>query len=576
MTAGEIREKIIDAVSRNGGHLASSLGAVELAMALAETFDPVEDRIVWDVGHQAYAWKILTGRGGAFGTLRTFGGLSGFPLPSESPADAAVGGHAGVALSVAEGYAAARDLSGANRHVVAVTGDSSLVNGTCFEAMNNLAAATGKIIFVLNDNGMSISKPAGSFSRFLGRLISGVGYNRAKSAAERAGHALKLSFLSNFYHGIETRVKSLFLGNIYFERFGLRYIGPVDGHDLKALKEALSVAKDDKRSVIVHVVTKKGKGFRPAEEDPTRWHGTGPFDRNDPGTAASGSGGWSEAAGRAICALAQKDSRVVALTAGMKDGTGLDGFARAYPSRFFDVGIAEGHLVSFAAGLAAGGYRPFVAVYSKFLQRAIDQVMHDVAIASLPVVFCIDRAGVVGRDGVTHQGLYDYAMLKTIPGLAIYEPKDAEDLEKTMKEALESGRPAAIRYPRGSAPARLDCPAPRIEKGGVAIWSGGSWLAKAMEVASRTGAGVVYARSLKPYDSALLEKQRAAGMKIVSIENGALAGGFGETISADVRFGWPDRFIPHGSPEELEKAFGLDVDSIVARLSAQGAGKGNP
>ena len=294
MTAEEIREKIVDAVSKNGGHLASSLGAVELAMALAKVFDPEKDRIVWDVGHQAYAWKILTGRDAEFGTLRRFGGLSGFPNPRESRCDAAVAGHAGVALSVAEGYAAACERLGGGYHTVAVAGDASIVNGTCFEALDNCASACSKVILVLNDNGMAISKPSGSFSRYLGRLISGVRYNRVKKAAENAGHALKLTFLRDAYHSVESHVKSLFLGNGYFERFGLRYIGPVDGHDLKALEDALTVAKEDKRSVVLHVVTKKGKGYAPAERNPTLWHGTGPFDRAacfPPASAAARSNG---------------------------------------------------------------------------------------------------------------------------------------------------------------------------------------------------------------------------------------------------------------------------------------------
>lgn len=572
MTAEEIREAIIGTVSRNGGHLASSLGAVELAMALYEVFDPDVDRIVWDVGHQAYAWKLLTGREDRFATLRKFGGISGFPNPTESKSDAAVAGHAGVALSVAEGYAAARDLRGGSENVVAVVGDSALVNGTSFEALNNCASATSKVILVLNDNGMSISKPAGSFSRYLGRLISGIRYNRVKAAAEKAGHALKLTFLRDTYHALESRIKSLFLGSRYFEQFGLRYIGPVDGHDTLALASALTVAKEDKRSVIVHVVTKKGRGFAPAERHPTEWHGVGPFDRAaaEAGERPKHKDDWSAAFGRAVCASAAGDGRVVALTAGMTDGTGLAGFAKEYPSRFFDVGIAEGHLVSFAAGLAAGGLRPVVAVYSTFLQRAIDQVMHDVAIAKLPVVFCVDRAGVVGADGVTHQGIYDIAMLRAIPNLTICEPKDADDLAALLGEALRREGPTVIRYPRGNPPAAAadaaDAADAAPRAGGTAIWATGDWLGKARAVAEKTGGVAVHARYIKPFDAELLARQRAAGMRIVSLENGSVAGGLGEAIGADMKFGWPDVFIPHGSPAELEKAYGLDVDSVVRAI----------
>lgn len=575
MTAHEIRGMILESVSRHGGHLASSLGAVEIAMALADVFDPVRDRIVWDVGHQAYAWKILTGRADAFGSLRTLGGISGFPNPSESPADAAVAGHAGVALSIAEGYAAARDLRGSNEHVVAVVGDSSLVNGTSFEALNNCVAATRKVILVLNDNGMSISKPAGSFSRFLGRLISGVRYNRVKAAAEKAGHALKLTFLRSVYHGLETRIKSLFLGNRYFEQFGLRYIGPVDGHDLNALRAALTVAKEDKRSVIVHVVTKKGRGYPPAEKDPTKWHGVGPFKLVPEISALDASApsekplSWSDAFGNAICGAAGRDARVVALTAGMADGTGLRDFADRFRGRFYDVGISEGHMVSFAAGLAAGGMRPVVAVYSTFLQRAADQVMHDVCISSLPVVFCVDRAGVVGADGVTHQGVFDIAMLRALPNLTICQPKDAEDLAKLLDEALVRNGPTVIRYPRGAAPKDVPEDGGRGEgQGKISIWATGDWYPKACEIARRVGGVAVHARYIKPFDAELLARQRAAGMRIASLENGSISGGLGEAIGADLKFGWPDEFIPHGSQSELERKYGLDADSVAARILA--------
>ena len=568
MTADEIRKRILDVALANGGHLASSLGAVEIAMALVETFDPMRDRIIWDVGHQAYAWKILTGRNEAFGTLRRMYGVAPFPNPAESQADAAVAGHAGSALSVALGYAAARDRKGTDEHVVAVIGDGSIVNGHSFEALNNCAAATKKVIVILNDNGMAISKPAGSFARFLGRLITSVRYNRVKAAAEAAGHRLRLTFLRGFYHKVESLIKGLWLGNRFFEEFGIRYIGPVDGHDLKALEAAFAVARDDKRSVLVHVVTKKGKGFEPAEVHPTKWHGVS-------GRGGAGKDGaeklpsWSAAFGTALQEAAREDPRIVALTAGMTDGTGLADFVREFPSRCVDVGIAEGHMVGFAAGLAAGGLKPVVAVYSTFLQRAVDQVIHDVAISNLPVVFCVDRAGVVGADGVTHQGVFDFALLKAVPNLTICQPKDADDLRALLREALGRNGPTVIRYPRGNVPPSrgADGPAPAAPRR-FALWATGDWLPKARAVAERLGGcEVVHARYLKPYDAALLAKQRAAGLKIVSLENGCVTGGFGESIGADVRFGWPDAFIPHGSPAELEKCYGLDADSIVNTLT---------
>ena len=569
MTASEIREKILATVATNGGHLAASLGAVELSIALAESFDPYKDRIIWDVGHQAYAWKILTGRAESFGTLRTFGGLSGFPTPLESQADAAVAGHAGAALSVAEGYAAARDRKGTDEHIVAIIGDASIVNGMSLEALNFCQTATNKVIVVLNDNGMGISRPIGSIARFLGRMLSGVRYNRLKAAVERTGHTLKLTFLRKFYHRLESRIKSIFLSNSLFETFGLRYIGPIDGHNIAALKQAFIVAKEDKRSVILHVITTKGKGYPPAEKDPTSWHGVAPFDRAlgqlRPSTART----WSTAFGGILTKLAEKDDRIVALTAAMKDGTGLCEFAQRFPTRFFDVGIAEEHMVGFAAGLAAGGLRPVVAIYSTFLQRAIDQVMHDVAIASLPVIFCIDRAGIVGADGMTHQGVFDIALLRALPNLTIVQPKDEADFEFLLKEALERKGPTAIRYPRGVIPAfREVAPAPASPK--IALWVTGDYLEKANAIAQVRGdVEVVYARQIKPFDHARLALERQAGLKVVSLENGTIAGGLGEALGADIRFGWPDCFIPHGSVGELEAAYGLDVPSILKRLEEE-------
>ena len=579
MNAQEIRDRIVSTVMKNGGHLASSLGAVEIAMALRKVFDPEKDRILWDVGHQAYAWKLLTGREGRFDTLRQLDGLAPFPTPLESKADAAVSGHAGSAFSVAVGLAAARDLKGTDESVVAVVGDASMANGHSFEALNNCAAATRKVILVLNDNEMSISRPVGAFAKFLGRMLASEGYNRVKLAAESTGHRMKLTFLREAYHRLESRVKGLFLGNRFFEQFGLRYIGPVDGHDLKALEAAFAVAKRDKRSVLVHVVTVKGKGYEPAEKDPTRYHGVPAGGKVDlpPRDAVENRPDWSEGFGHLLVELAREDDRVVAITAGMKTGTGLEEFAREFPRRFFDVGIAEGHMVSFAAGLAANGMRPFVAVYSTFLQRAVDQVIHDVAIAKLPVVFCVDRAGVVGADGATHHGTFDLALLNSIPNLAICQPKDAEDLKALLDEALKRNGPTVIRYPRGSAGVGVEkrcredealhsTPTPSTYT--YSIWATGDQLEKAYSVAARIpGTEVVFARYLKPFDAELLKRQRAEGKRIVSIENGAIAGGFGESIGADLKFGWPDEFIPHGKVAELERRYGLDVDSIVAAIN---------
>ena len=565
MTAHEIRERIIDCVSKNGGHLASSLGAVEIAMALSEVFDPLRDRVVWDVGHQAYAWKILTGRCDSFETLRLIDGVSPFPTPLESAADAAVSGHAGVAISVAEGLASARDMKGSSENVIAVVGDGAIVNGTSFEALNCCASATGKVIVVLNDNGMAISKPAGSISKLFARMIAGVGYNRFKAAAEATGHRLGLTFLRGLYLWMKARIKGLFLGSGFFEHFSIRYIGPVDGHNLDALRSAFIVAKENRGSVLVHVVTSKGRGFAPAEENPVAWHGVGAFAAKSEKKIRD----WSAAFGDALIESAEKDPRIVALTAGMADGTGLSGFAEKFPNRFYDVGIAEGHMVSFAAGLAAGGMKPVVAVYSTFLQRAVDHLMHDVCIAGLPVVFAVDRAGVVGADGKTHQGVFDIAMTRPLPNLTICQPCDEHDLKELMDEALARGTPTVIRYPRGRLPAIRERQPVKMADAKIAIWCTGDWLDKAERVAGRVGAIAMYARYIKPFDDKTLAGQRAAGMKIVTIENAAVSGGIGEMIGADLKFGWPDEFIAHGAQDELERRHNLDADSIVARIKRE-------
>ena len=610
MTPGELREIILKTVSKTGGHLASSLGAVELALALSETFDPFKDRIVWDVGHQAYAWKILTGRLERFSSLRQFGGISGFPNPGESKADAAIAGHAGVALSVAEGYAAARDLKGTDEQVVAVIGDSSFVNGTCLEALNNCVASCSKVIIVLNDNGMSISRPTGALSTYLGRLIAGTGYNRVKNAIKGFQRMIGLGCLHKPISRFKAFLKRILMGKtVFFEQLGVRYLGPVDGHDLAALKRALEVARKDERPVLLHVVTRKGRGFAPAEKDPTSWHGVGPFPypptigqsvNRSIGKSVNSqsvnrsigqsvnSPSWSSAFGAALCSLARENDRVVALTAAMTDGTGLTDFAAEYPSRFHDVGIAEGHMVAYAAGLAAGGLRPVVAVYSTFLQRAIDQVMHDVCLSNLPVVFAVDRAGVVGADGVTHQGVFDLAMLRCLPNLTIAQPKDEADLKALLEEALTRNGPTVIRYPRGRIPRPFDLqgqqahdnklsPAQSVNRSigqsvnsqppRFALWATGDWYERAREVAAQTGGVAVHARYLKPFDRELLDRQRAAGLKIVSLENGSIAGGLGEAIGADLKLGWPDEFIPHGTQHELEAKYSLDVEALVKTLS---------
>lgn len=582
--AASLRQEIVASVAKTGGHLASSLGAVEIAIGLARVFEPETDRIVWDVGHQSYAWKLLTGRREQFNTLRRQGGLSGFCNPEETACDAFVSGHAGSALAAAEGMAAARDLKGGTEHVVAVVGDASLSNGESLEALNNCASLKGKVILVLNDNAMSISKNVGSFARLLGRMLSGRRYNRVKAAAERAGHKMRLTFLREAYHRLEQVVKSIWLGNAFFESFGLRYIGPVDGHDVQAVENALAVARDDKRSVVVHIVTVKGRGFSPAEEDPTAWHGVGPFDAEKPERHASSPDSWSEVFGQALVQAAQKDETICALTAAMRDGTGLNAFAQAFPTRFFDSGICEEHLVTFAAGLAKQGLKPVVAIYSTFLQRAVDQVMHDVCLLNLPVVLAVDRAGCVGADGRTHHGMFDIPLLRCLPGLTVCQPRDAASLQAMLACAFEKGGPWVIRYPRGKVPQGVEATS-KVDYGRAAqvcggeaklqLWALGEQVEKALKVAALLkerglAAGVVDARFVKPFDAEMLAWQRAAGARIVSIENGSVCGGLGEAIGADLRFGWPDVFVEHGSVAELERIHGFDAESIARKISSVG------
>lgn len=544
--ASALRMEMLEAVSKTGGHLASSLGAVELAIGLLRVFDPSRDSIVWDVGHQTYAWKMLTGRYDRLSTLRALGGLSGFCNPSESSCDAFISGHAGNALAAAGGLAVARDITGGYGHVVAVVGEASLLNGESLEALVSDSCRSSRLILVVNDN----------------------------STDSRLGAA-------------------------FFTAFGMRYLGPVDGHDVAAVEAAFRDAQAAGTCVAVHLRTVKGKGFAPAERNPSAWHVVGPFDLQDAirGKLAVGSGpesahGWSGCFGAALCELARKDGRICALTAAMPGGTGLGAFAHEFPLRFFDAGICEGMLVTFAAGLAKAGLRPVVAVYSAFLQRAVDQIMHDVCLQRLPVVFAVDHAGCVGPDGFTHHGMFDIPMLRCLPDITILQPRDAVELAAMLSAAVEHDGPVAIRYPKGMPAdfndARsvdgldgLDEPkAEVILSGGDAslqIWALGDQVQKAIEVAGILGekgveAGVVNARFVKPVDADLLTRQIARGVRIVALENGSLAGGFGSAIQEAapgvgiVRFGWPDGFIPHGTIVELESAYGLAASQIASRL----------
>ncbi len=607
--AQELRERIIATVSRNGGHLAANLGAVELTIALLRVFDPPRDKVVWDVGHQTYTWKLLTGRQERFDTLRLPGGISGFQRRDESPCDAFGAGHAGTALSAALGMAVARDRRGGREAIVAVIGDAAMGNGISLEALNNIDSVTSRLIVVLNDNEMSIAGPVGSLSRHLGRLLSNPKYNRWKAAAERLGQRLRMSPLRGAYHRTEQAIKSLFLHNALFEEFGLRYVGPIDGHDTRALIDALEIAQSCDRPILLHVATQKGRGYKAAEEAPERWHGVGKFNVARAELVESAPG-YSQSFGEILTRLADRDPRVVAITAAMCAGTGLDPFEARHPTRFFDVGICEAHAVVSAAGLAAEGFRPVVAIYSTFMQRAVDCIMHDVCLQKLPVIFCLDRAGIVGADGPTHHGVFDIPMLRCLPDLIFMQPKDKAELARMLATALAHDGPAAIRYPRDPGPEavvpEIPIPVPLAigeaevvesvaaqapDRPTVWFWALGDMLPLAVAAAQRvraagTLAGVVNARFIKPLDVNLLTAQARSGRTVfATLENGVVAGGFGSAVqealagqglhNTVLRFGWPDRFIEQGTTATLMAAHGLTAEAVAAKVMAEvGQGDG--
>ncbi|MEI6970490.1 MAG: 1-deoxy-D-xylulose-5-phosphate synthase [bacterium] len=590
--AGEIRGLIIDTVSRTGGHLAPNLGVVELTIAILRLFNPPADRIVWDVGHQTYTWKILTGRKARFGTLRQSGGISGFPRREESEYDVFGTGHSGTAISAALGLAAARDRLHTNEHVIAVLGDGSLGCGISLEGLNNISTTTNRMIVILNDNEMSISANVGATARYLGRLLASPRYNRWKGSIEQAARRLRLGRLRRLYYKIEELLKSVFLRSVLFEELGLRYIGPVDGHSIPALIDALTIAKDYDRPIIVHVSTQKGKGYSPAEAEPEEWHGRSCFNVATGETLSlKTTPTYSAVFGSVMERLAGQDNRIVAITAAMSSGTGLADFARRFPDRFFDVGICEEHAVVFAAGLAAAGMKPVFAVYSTFSQRAVDCIIHDVCLQSLPVIICLDRAGIVGDDGPTHHGVFDIALLRAVPNLIMAQPENEAELANMLYSATKWEKPVVIRYPRGTG---RGTPVPDVfseiqpgkaevvrEGGVIQIWALGDMVELAGRVAEilanhGLSAGVVNARFVRPLDEALLARHASSAQAIVSIENGVATGGFGASLGlflAAARFegtflpfGWPDEFLPHGTCDEISSRYGMTVDSIAAAI----------
>jgi len=593
--AEELRDYLVTVISKTGGHLASSLGAVELTLALHYTFNAPKDKIVWDVGHQAYGHKILTGRRDRFSTIRQYGGISGFPVRDESPYDTFNVAHACTAISGALGMAVARDLKGENFHVIAVVGDAGLTGGVALEGINNLGALKKKVLVILNDNEMSISPNVGAITGYLNRIVHGQAYHRLTSEVEKmilsvprlGPRLLRLS------KDLVESAKSLLIPGMVFEELGFDYVGPVNGHSLDELLAVLATVKESPGPTLLHVVTQKGKGYPHAEKLPVKYHGVTQFDistgafHKAPAKAPS----YTAVFGKTVCELAEKDPRVVAITAAMSEGTGLDEFARKFPQRFFDVGIAEQHAVDFAVGLACEGMRPVAAIYSTFLQRAYDQLVHDVCLMHVPVTLALDRAGIVGQDGPTHHGLYDLVYLSALPGMVVMAPKDENELRHMLATALTLEGPAAVRYPRGTGIGlaldpefkRLELGKAEIlrEGGDIAILALGSMVYPCLEAAAKLDlegihATVINARFMKPLDEELIAVLAAEKQFLVTAEEGTEAGGFGANVAAllhdrriqasILRIAVPDRIIPHGAPNLLHAKYGLDVDGIVNRI----------
>ena len=596
--AAEIRQLLIKVISHTGGHLAPNLGVVELTLALHKVFTTPQDKLVFDVGHQAYIHKIITGRREQFPTLRQYGGLSGFPKRSESEHDAFGTGHSSTSISAALGMAVARDLQGEDYNVVAIIGDGSMTGGMAFEALNNAGTLHKKMVVVLNDNEMSISKNVGAMSDYLYHLRTGETYNKIKNDIE--GWLKNMEFGTDVLKAIRRlkgSVKYLMVPTSIFEELGFTYLGPVDGHDIHGLIEVLQAAKKIDGPVMVHVLTKKGKGYKPAEESPNKFHGTGPFEIatgkkiTNPAAPIS----YTEVFGKTITELADSDKKIVGLTAAMPDGTGLNIFAQAHPDRFFDVGIAEQHAVTAAAGMAAAGMKPVTAIYSTFMQRAYDSILHDICMQKLHVTMCLDRAGLVGDDGYTHHGVFDYAYLRSIPNMTIMAPKDENELRHMLKTALSFNDPISVRYPRGSG-VGVDITEPMHElpigKAEVlregkelCFWAIGSMVQSAVQAADKLkeqgiDAGVVNMRFAKPLDKELLIEHAKRYGKIVTLEEGVLAGGVGSEVleilddagllqqCAVLRLGIPDEFVTHGDKKLLFRDLGLDTDAIVQKAAA--------
>ncbi len=597
--AQEIRDRLIDCVSITGGHIGASLGVVELVIALLHEFDSPTDKIIWDVGHQAYAWKLLTGRNDAFPTLRTVGGISGFLKRDESEHDQFGAGHAGTAMSAAFGMATARDLQGGQNKVIAVVGDGALTCGLSYEGMNNAGHSDRDILLIVNDNGMSISPNVGAISKLFGGIVADPRTDRIRERVKRVTLKLGEVFgdgVVGFARNVEESVKNLFSEGMLFEELGFRYFGPIDGHDLDKLCDTLAFVGPMKGPRVVHVLTKKGKGFSFAEANREKWHGLAAYDpkTGEARKKASGPPTWTQVFGDTLSALADEHQDLVAITAAMPSGTGTNIFAKQHPRRFFDVGIAEGHAVTFAGGLATQGIRPVVAIYSTFLQRAYDNIIHDIAVQNLPVVFCMDRAGLVGEDGQTHMGLYDIAYMLAVPGMTVTAPKDADELVGLLRTALMHDGPFCTRYPRDKAPTD---PNPIASVGAVpygtwemlrpgtdvAILGVGTMALPALAAAEALAAeginaAAVNARFLKPLDETMLAAIVSRCRLVVTVEEGTVVNGFGAMLARRLQESHPDvRTISMGVADELTvqapradqlAQHGLTAEGIAARVRA--------
>jgi 1-deoxy-D-xylulose-5-phosphate synthase len=594
--AEELRRFLLSSVSQTGGHLASGLGALELTLALHYVFDTPRDLLVWDVGHQCYPHKVITGRRERFHTLRTYGGVSGFLKREESEYDTFNAGHASTSISAALGMAVARDLRGEDYRVVAIIGDGGLTGGMAMEGLNQAGYLGRKLMLILNDNEMSISPNVGAMQGYLNRIIHGQPYRRLKDDIERFLLAIPKvgEGMLKLAKQAEHIAKQLVVPGLLFEELGFKYVGPINGHSIPQLVATLREYRDSNHPVLVHVVTRKGKGYEPAEADPVFWHGATPFSVETGQVAQKKPGppSYTKVFAETLVELAKKDPRIVAITAAMPEGTGLDLFAKAIPERFFDVGICEQHAVTFAAGLATRGLRPVVAIYSTFLQRAYDQIFHDVCLMHLPVVFVLDRGGLVGADGPTHHGVFDLSYLRVFPEMLVMAPKDENELRDMLATALAHDRPAALRYPRGNGYGVAMTGAPRPLAVGKAeglrrgkdglIWAAGTMASEARLAAERLAAEggpdltVVNARFVKPLDVELLAAQLHPGSRLMTVEENALAGGFGSAVMEAVaslkvpdvaveRLGIPDEFQPHGSQEILRARLDLDVEGIMRR-----------